>query len=259
VADKPLSKMNKAELEKLAKKEKVNVPEDASKADLYDALKADREADAPTALTDPGDSDEAPAPDSVVPPSSGPDDVMSSSMFDGKPGSVDPETGKTVPYEQPYTGERVAPAETLVDGGPEPPQPRGGDEPEKPLEQTAAPGFKTEGDVAAAKAEAAAGRKAARQRQRETRVREQPQPGIAVSEPRAQHTLLTITGRHFPPGKPVKVHLSASRTPSGLTTLRADPDGTVQLSIYPDPGEQSVTFEGDGVSASADFTVASQG
>lgn len=189
MADKPLSKMNKAELEKLAKKEKVNVPEDASKADLYDALKADREADAPTTLTDPG----------------------------------------------------------------------GGDEPEKPLEQTAAPGFKTEGDVAAAKAEAAAGRRAARQRQRETRVREQPQPGIAVSEPRAQHTLLTITGRHFPPGKPVKVHLSASRTPSGLTTLRADPDGTVQLSIYPDPGEQSVTFEGDGVSASADFTVASQG
>lgn len=245
---KPISRMNKSELEKLAKKEGVEVPEGASKEQLYEALKASR----------------ADAPESEVPPTSGPDDVASSAEVGG-PGSIDPNTGETIPVTDPdYTGGDVPPAETLFDGGPQPPQPTGSDEGGvRPLDQTSAPGFKTEGAVAAAKAEAKAGRKAAREAAKEREAAEraaarEPEfnPGISVSQPRAVGTFLTITGEKFPPRTRVDINLSHSRTPTGERVSRTDPEGTVQISLLPAPGKQSVTFKAGDYSASAEFEVA---
>lgn len=231
---KPISKMNKDELEKLAKKEKVEVPEGASKTDLYDAIREAR--------------GEPPAPQSVVPPTSGPDDVHSSAV-EGGPGSIDPETGETVPVSDPdSTGGDVPPAETLADGGPEPPQPTGSDEGgQKPLDQTSAPGFKTEGEVAAAKAEEKARRKAAREAEKESTAAEEPAAGsklrIGLGQPRAENTALTIDIAGATPRASVAVALSNGRFPHGESrvTLRADAEGDAQATFYPSAGELTIT------------------
>lgn len=160
----------------------------------------------------------------------------------------------------------IPPATRQADGAPQPPQPTGADTASGPIGQVSKPGTLASVSTATNAANARRMQKEDGGKERAAALRSdqttdrpddvQPNPGIELSAPLAQNTLLTITGRNFPPRERVTVDLSHSATPSGVTLLRTDQDGTVQVSIFPAPGKQSVSFKAETAEASAQFEVA---